>query len=464
MRPVTLAMTADQHRTLRAHLFPGDGKEAVAILLCGRRDGFDRHRLVVHDTLHVPYERCVRHADFVRWPTDVLDDFLARATKSGFGIVKVHSHPTGFAEFSSIDDASDRDLVPSLYAWTDRPEVHGSVIMLPDGSMFGRVVQEDAAFVPLHAVVIVGDDIVSYSGGGASVADVVPGHAERLAQAFGIRTLRLLRMMRVGVVGCSGTGSIVIEQLARNCVGKLVLVDPEFVEDKNLNRIVNAGKRDIGRRKVDVMRDAVDNMGLGTEVAPMPMDIVDPRAVRAVADCDVIFGCVDGAVGRHVLNRIASYYILPYFDVGVKLAVDASGDITRVEASANYIKPGGSSLLSRGLYTIEDLSAEWLKRNDPAEYERRKAERYVKGVVGDQPAVISVNMVAASLGVNDFLARVHRYRDADSANFERQILSLVLGVYYADATMAPCPVFARHVGRGDESPLLGMPEFSERGA
>ena len=46
---VTLALTGDQHEFLRRHLFPGDGNEAAAILLCGRRDGDRRKRLAVRD-------------------------------------------------------------------------------------------------------------------------------------------------------------------------------------------------------------------------------------------------------------------------------------------------------------------------------------------------------------------------------------------------------------------------------
>lgn len=455
---VVLAMTAAQHDGLRRHLFPGDGKEAVSIMLCGRRAGSERHRLMVHDVLHVPYDVCQRAVDFLRWPTDVLDPFLARATKNNFAIVKIHSHPTGFAAFSKTDDTADRNLFPSIYAWVDGVDPHGSAIMLPDGSILARVAGEDGTFSPMSAVTIVGDEIITWRTG-TTVATDVPGHAHRLAQAFGLKTLQLLQSLRVAVVGCSGTGSLVIEQLARNCVGSLVLVDPDLVEHKNLNRIVNAGSDDVGRRKVDVLREAVEAMGLGTRVDALGVDLADPNAVRAVADCDVIFGCVDGAVGRHLLNRIASYYVLPYFDVGVRLAVDETGVITRAEASANYVKPGGSSLLSRGLYSLDELSAEWLKRGDPAEYERRRAEKYIKGVVGDQPAVISVNMLAAALGVNDFLARVHRFRDADNRHFERQILSLYLGLLNADELPAQCEAFRRLVGRGDERPLLGMPEL-----
>ena len=59
----------------------------------------------------------------------------------------------------------------------------------------------------------------------------------RHAQAFGTGTTALLRNLSVAIVGCSGTGSIVAEQLARLGAGRLVLVDPDRVEEKNLNRI-----------------------------------------------------------------------------------------------------------------------------------------------------------------------------------------------------------------------------------
>jgi hypothetical protein len=61
--------------------------------------------------------------------------------------------------------------------------------------------------------------------------------ALRHAQAFGNGTTDLLRSMSVAVVGCSGTGSFVAEQLARLGIGRLVLVDPDIAGEKNLNRI-----------------------------------------------------------------------------------------------------------------------------------------------------------------------------------------------------------------------------------
>ena len=121
-----------------------------------------------------------------------------------------------------------------------------------------------------------------------------------------------LQKLRIAVVGCSGTGSIVIEQLARNCVGTLVLVDPDIVEVKNLNRIINSTMFDARtqRKKVDVARDAIIKMEFGTTVETFADNLFNPDVVRAVAECDIVFGCVDTVDCRHLLNKISSFYLI----------------------------------------------------------------------------------------------------------------------------------------------------------
>src|ERR1700733_984441 len=98
--PITLALSQDQYEHLRSFLYPGDGKEAVALLLCGRRAGDRRHRLVAQEIHGVPYDQCpVRTPVNVTWETDAIVPALERATAKGLSVVKVHSHPTGHGEF-----------------------------------------------------------------------------------------------------------------------------------------------------------------------------------------------------------------------------------------------------------------------------------------------------------------------------------------------------------------------------
>ncbi len=343
-----LRMTDEQHRFMMEHLFPGDGFEAVLVALCGRRQGPTSHILTVHDVVRIPYDECrVRNPERVTWSTNRLVPLLKRAAQYDMAILKVHSHPGGLASFSTIDDAADLDLFGSVFGWVDGNYPHASAVMLPDGRMFGRFVGDSGSFIVIDRIAVMGDDLV--------VWDQSPNHSEaaeftrRHSQLFGKGTIAKLRSLAVGVVGCSGTGSPLIEMLARLGVGKLTLVDPDLVEEKNLNRILNTTREDanLKRPKVEVLGRAIERMGFDTELELISDNLATPHAVRAVASCDIIFGCVDSVEGRSILNRISSYYCLPYFDVGVKLVADGEGGINEACGAVHYVKPGGESLLDR---------------------------------------------------------------------------------------------------------------------
>ena len=84
-----------------------------------------------------------------------------------------------------------------------------------------------APFSRFDSILVPGDDLHFWIPQGDGK---LPSFAQRHAQLFGSGTTRRLRELAVAVVGCSGTGSPVIEQLARLGVGRLVLVDPDRVE------------------------------------------------------------------------------------------------------------------------------------------------------------------------------------------------------------------------------------------
>lgn len=453
----SLALTENQHARLRDHLFPGDGKEAVALLLCGRGRHGDHLRLVVNEVQLIPHAICHRTETSVTWPTDILPDLLVKAARRGLSLLKIHGH-VGFDRFSDVDDASDRDLFSSVHAWCEGP--HGSAIMMDGDRIFGRLVDEDGSCSPLDRVACIGDDLRFWDHGTREAA--IPEHGRRVAQSFGAGTLSTLNRLRIGVVGCSGTGSVVIDQLARNCVGELVLVDPDRVEHKNLNRIVNSTSADANNSvsKVAVMKRAIAALGFGTRVEGYEASLFDPAAARAIASCDIVFGCMDSIDGRHLLNRIAAFYALPYFDLGVKLEADGQGSVDQVCGTVHYLKPAGSSLLSRHVYSLDQVRAAGLMRADPVAYRALAHEGYIKGIQEDRPAVIQLNSLIASLAVNELLARLHPYRLDANSNFAVHRISISHGIYEYLPDGEPCAILARHVGRGDVEPLLDMPELS----
>lgn len=459
---VVFRLTGKQHAQLKAHLFPGDGREAVAVALCGCRAGRSRHCLTVHTIVPIPYNQCqVRTPDRITWSTQSLRPLIEEAARRGLSVLKIHSHPGGLDRFSDFDDRSDRDLFTSIHGWMDDDRPHVSAIMLPDGRVFARTVGASGEFAPVSLVSVVSDDLHFWRMPGATPE--IPEFARRHAQVFGSCTTSMLSRLSVAVIGCSGTGSPIVEQLARLGVGKLVLVDPDVIEEKNLNRILNATIEDarLGTPKVEVMKRAIARIGLQTEVLAFDRDLADPEVVKAVAECDVVFGCMDSVDGRHLLNRLAVFYLLPYFDIGVKLEANGQGGVDQICGTVHYLQPDGSSLLSRGTYTIEQVRAAALKRADPEAYQDQLQSKYIVGVQEERPAVISVNLFFASLGVNEFLARLHPYRDDPNGDFATYRISLTQARVIQDVDGVPCQALARHAGRGDVRPLLDMPALSE---
>jgi hypothetical protein len=458
-------MTDRQHALLKQHLFPGDGFEAVALLLCGRARGLpgaETQRLVVNRVVIIPYSACpVRTAARVTWQTHpFLFDLLADAANKGMAIVKLHSHPTGFEAFSPTDDDSDRELFERVFPFLASDEAHGSAIMLPCGRVFGRWFDDHLIARPFSHVGKIGDDVEIWPSAPSAHTRAA---TQRTLQVLGEATFAVMRELRVAVVGCSGTGSIVVEQLARLGVGHLILVDPDVVEYKNLNRILNATSEDaaLRRPKVEVMARAIARMGLGTTVDLYQANLLAPSTIRAVSTADVLFGCMDGVEGRNALNRTAVAYAQPYFDVGVRIDADGHGGVEDIWGTVHYIQPEGSSLMERGVYSREDLDAEALKRTDPAEYRRRRVEGYIRGVPENRPAVVSTNALYASLAVNEFLARLHRFRWSPNSDFAIRRFSVTRDMYIAERDGGPSPRFTKLVGRGDMRPLLDMPELSE---
>ncbi len=462
--PVALRMTGRQRAALMAHLHPGDGLEAAALLVCGRRRGAAREVLVVHRVFIIPHEVCERAANRVTWPTRYVADALAEAERRGLAVVKAHSHPDGCTAFSAFDDASDRAVFGFVYDWLERTQgaaPHASLVLLPDSTAFGRVVLLGGTFEPLERIVVVGDDLAFFYPDDADEEGAVPAFAQRHVQAFGCGTFERLRRLSVAVVGCSGTGSQVVEQLARLGVGELVLVDPERIGPENLNRITNAMAADVGRPKVDVLAEAVGRMGTGTRVVTLATTLLDRETVRRVAACDVAFGCVDSLEGRDVLNRLCAFYGLAYLDLGVGLVADGAGGVDRVAGAVHYVQPDGSSLLNRGVYTAEALAAEAMRRHDTVRYAALREADYIRGApVGETPAVIAVNALVASLAVNELLARLHPYRLDPNAEYARWQVSLEGGLFAHAPEGPPCSLLSPKVGRGDLDPLLDLPALS----
>ncbi|MDZ4055989.1 MAG: ThiF family adenylyltransferase, partial [Polynucleobacter sp.] len=221
--------------------------------------------------------------------------------------------------------------------------------------------------------------------------------------------------LSAAVIGVSGTGSIVAEQLSRLGLGQVTLIDFDQVEPKNLNRILNTTSSDAAehRLKVEAFAEAIGRFrGPGVAV-PIAASIASPEALIAAGQCDLIFSCVDTLEARYYADLLATAFHLPLFDVGVSIKLRENGSanaIGDVSGRVDYVQPGGSTLQDRGVYSAQGLSAEYMRNVDPETYQHDVEAGYIQGLAEEAPAVISLNMRAAAACVNEFLARAYPFR------------------------------------------------------
>lgn len=448
------------HTKVRHHLFPGDGCEAAAILLCRKPAEELRQRLLVRDAVLVPYADCARRTpDQIVWPGAWIETAIDAAETDDLALVLIHSHPSGLFAFSSVDDASDRHVIPGLFQALG--PLHGSAVMTRDGAVLARLYGPDMRARAVDLVSVVGDDISFWWNDCARLT----GHVARPLAFTGAMTQELARLTAV-VIGVSGTGSIVAEQAARLGFGHVVMIDFDRIEHRNLNRILNATTADADSRalKVEMFAAAIRSHRADDVPVAVSASVATREAVLAASAGDVLFCCVDTLEARQITDLISAAFLIPLIDVGVVVPVRKAGPgvaIADVCGRVDYIQPGGSSLQDRGIYSPETLRAEYLRRAAPEAHRQELEAGYIKGLIEEAPAVITLNMRAAAAAMNEFIARAYPFRLDPNALYARTQFSLAACeeeyVAEADFVRSASPVFAR----GAAEPLLGLPMLKQ---
>ena len=316
----------------------------------------------------------------------------------------MHGHPSGFDRFSEQDDANEPDLV--TLATNRNGDGLISIVFAGPQCIFGRIWHTPTTADALDAISVVGRVLEIH---GSADPDHAPFHRQELA--FGPALTRTLAALRIGIIGCGATGSATAILLTRLGARRLLLVDDDVVERTNLNRLHGASESDVGRSKVDVVRDTIERIGLSAQAATFRGWVGDSGVRDLLKSCDVVFGCTDDHDGRLLLNRLAYFYLIPVFDMGI--GIDVIDDrISHADSRVTVVGPGARCLLCRGVVNPDLAREDALERNDPAEYARRRAEgeAYIRGGGLTNPAVVTLTTGVACLAVDELIQRLTSYR------------------------------------------------------
>lgn len=214
----------------------------------------------------------------------------------------------------------------------------------------------------------------------------MPDRHESRQSFLGEHSEKVLKATTAGVIGLSGGGSHVCQQLAHIGVGNYVLIDPQVIEDTNLHRLVGGTAADVegSATKVGIATRLIRGIRPDAHIEAYEDDW------RSVAEslryCDVVFGCVDSYKDRNELERQVRRYLVPYIDIGMD--VGKTGDRYHISGQAALSVPGGSCLWCMGILR------EQLLADEAADY----------GNAGVRQQVVWPNGVLASSAVGLFMS------------------------------------------------------------
>jgi molybdopterin/thiamine biosynthesis adenylyltransferase len=463
----TFTMLDEHYQRLRRSLLR-DENEYGALLVCGRSQQIDpwtgvvEDRALVREVIDVPEDAFLERTPVsLKWSTTPLFHLAKRAMAKDYAICIAHSHPRGALFFSPFDDVADKESFEIVFGRMNTQRSHFAMVMERDGAFIVRAYGPDLTPQPVAMTRIIGDRWhIRYPERGSGLA---PAEFDRQTRTFGARTTEDVTQLRVAIVGCGGTGSAVAALLTRVGVSRFVLIDTDLVDETNLNRLHFSTRADaiVRRPKVDVVGDALADIGLARSVVKIRSFVDDPECRDALKACDVVFGCTDDHLGRNFLNRLAHFYLIPIIDLGVLIDPNDAGSYDSFDGRVTVVQPGYPCQVCRQLVSSQRMLEESMRRHDRQRYEQYRRAGYVEGEADPSPVVVTFTTEIACVAVNELLHRLTGFRGPGGHCAER----VRRFDWVKDADTVPggkrnpdCPLCGsrKFDGRGDMTPFMNQ--------
>jgi molybdopterin/thiamine biosynthesis adenylyltransferase len=316
-----------------------------------------------------------------------------RAIRERLSLTFAHSHPgSSNPQFSSTDDEGEEHLARFLN-WRHPANIHAALVM-SRGGLRARQLGTDT-----EARVISLGERRTVLFDPTETAETIWGQFDRQVRAFGEAGQRAIERLRVAIVGLGGTGSIIAQQLVHLGVRDFILIDPDVIDETNLNRVVGSTVADVTRCKVDLAADSIRRVAPSARVTRVRDDVIRSRTARTLTEADFIFGCTDSHGSRAVLQQVSYQYLIPCIDMG-SMITTSEGTVTGIFGRVQLLAPGLACLNCSSL-----LDSEEVRRDMMSPFERQ-LDPYISGERVPAPAVISINGTVSSLAVTMFMAVV----------------------------------------------------------
>ena len=360
-------LTADANSTSSSHLLQhyrqNTLQEELCFALWRPSTGNERLTALIDEIILPEGNERLLHGNASFQPNYLIRAMNVARTRRA-GLAFMHSHPgPGWQGMSDSDVEAERDVLAYPAGATGFPLV--GLTIGSDGFWSSRFWERDGSRIRRNWCTktrVVGPKSYDiYSNDSAEPPPVRRQILRRTFDTWGQESQNTIARLRVGIVGLGSVGCIVAESIARIGVTYATLIDPDVVEEHNLDRLLYGTAEDVGRPKVDLACEAMRKNSTAEEmqITALSSSIQDIEAYRAALDCDIIFSCVDRPIPRDVLNHIAQAHLIPVIDGGVSVETHRpTGNLSSAHWRAHIVTPYHQCLRCNGQYSSSDVVME----------------------------------------------------------------------------------------------------------
>jgi len=323
MKTFSVVMTDEIHQQFFAHLIREDEQEDLCFATYIPSSGANRITGILSQIILPEEDERNVHGN-VGFLPHYFERVLKIAAERKVGIVFLHSHPSsGWQGMSDDDIIAETRISPSIMGLTGLPLL--GLTLGTDGAWSGRFWIKDEKEKRKYnrnwcdTVRVIGKKL-SITFNDALLPPIFDSAKQlRTISAWGGKTQEDLSRLKIGIVGLGSVGSIVAEILARTGIANFTLIDFDAVEEKNLDRLTNVFKEDVGRAKVLTVADGIRKSATAPKIniSTCEYSICEKQGFETALDCDILFSCVDRPWPRQVLNFIAYAHLIPVIDGGI---------------------------------------------------------------------------------------------------------------------------------------------------
>jgi hypothetical protein len=400
----SVAMTQALARELTTHLVRSDGHEDLCLATYRPSTG-RRRTTAILATARLPGtgDRSVHGNASVTG--DYVERVALQAAAHGHGLALLHCHPDarGWQPMSRWDRETEASFANLVRELTGHPLV-GLTLAGGDRSWSARVwadgVGRNVAATSCDSIRVIGDRFAISWNPALRPPPSKQASQTRTVHSWGEQHQADLARLRILVVGCGSVGLDVAQRLAATGVQHIGVMDPDFVEEKNLDRMPGATAVEalLNIPKVELAEHllALTATAAHFETAPLMESVCHPDGQATALDYDLIFSCVDRPWPRAVLNTFAYADLIPIIDGGA--AVDPlpeGGGLRNVTWRSHVIRPGRPCMICNGQLDPGMVQVDREGRlEDPAYISNLPPEQQLQG---QNVAGISVNVTASLL-------------------------------------------------------------------